>query len=70
MYEAFQRNDSTTMSGIIDIDLARDLLATSKRAEGYRGFFDDPLSFFLMDNRNGTRTMSDWTLTDFRDWTR
>jgi hypothetical protein len=73
MYEAFQRNDSTTMSEIIDIDLARDLLATSKGAEGYRGFFDDPLSFFLMDNRtsrNGTRTMSDWTLTDFRDWTR
>jgi hypothetical protein len=73
MYEAFQRNDSTTMSEIIDIDLARDLLATSKRAEGYRGFFDDPLSFLLMDNRtsrNGTRTMSDWTLTDFRDWTR
>jgi hypothetical protein len=73
MYEAFQRNDSTTMSEIIDIDLARDLRATSKGAEGYRGFFDDPLSFFLMDNRtsrNGTRTMSDWTLTDVRDWTR
>jgi hypothetical protein len=52
MYEAFQRNDSTTKSEIIDID---------------------PLSFFLMDNRtsrNGTRTTSDFTLTDFRDWTR